>query len=177
MKKPSVTELIALLDKPALLKWANQKGLEGIDISKERSKWLGAGLSIHSQIEGYVKSGTPFISKDDELRFCDFLKDKDIISYETDIETEWFVGRYDMKIKWKDKTYIIDFKNNAKRVYFEHKLQLVAYSMADPCDAYAIVSVPSFTVMNIKIENIEPYHEIMKSLSSIYTHKQTILSL
>jgi len=40
MKKPSVTELLRILDKPALLNWANKQGLLGIDISVKRKEWL-----------------------------------------------------------------------------------------------------------------------------------------
>ena len=52
-----------------------------------------------------------------------------LLDFEQKIETEYFQGRYDIKLKWNDKIYIMDFKNNAKAVYFENKLQLIAYSM------------------------------------------------
>lgn len=172
--KPSVTDLLKLLDKPALLNWANKKGLEGIDISKERSKWLNAGVSIHSQIESYIRNGEPFISEANQAAFNTFIFDKEILGLECRIETEWFTGRYDIKVKWNDKTYIMDFKNKSKKIYFENKLQLIAYSMAEPCDSFAIVSVPAFTVMNFNVQNREPYEEIMKCLSKIYNLKSEI---
>ena len=172
--KPSVTDLLKLLDKPALLSWANKKGLEGVDISKERSKWLNAGTSIHSQIENYIRKGEPFISEIDQSYFKCFIEDKEILGLENKIETEWFVGRYDIKVKWKNKIYLMDFKNNSKRIYFENKLQLIGYGMAEQCDCFAVVSVPSFTVMNFKVDNREPYEEILKCLSKIYTLKSII---
>jgi hypothetical protein len=172
--KPSVTDLLKLLDKPALLSWANKKGLEGIDISKERSKWLNAGTSIHSQIENYIKNGDPFISEIDQSYFDCFIFDKEILGLECKIETEWFTGRYDIKVKWMDKVYIMDFKNKSKKIYFENKLQLIAYAMAEPCDCFAIVSVPSFTVMNFNVKDRKPYEEILKNLSNIYKLKLEI---
>ena len=172
--KPSLTDLLKLLDKPALLNWANQQGLKGIDISKERSKWLNAGTSIHSQIENYIRKGEPFISDIDQSYFNCFIADKEILGLECKVETKWFTGRYDIKVKWHDKTYIMDFKNNSKGIYFENKLQLVGYGMGELCDCFAIVSVPSFTVMNFKIENREPYEKILKSLSEIHYQKWLI---
>jgi hypothetical protein len=173
-KKPHLTELLSLLDKPALKKWANQQGLKGIDITKESSKWMNAGTSIHSQIENYIRKGEPFISDIDQSYFKCFIEDKEILGLENNIETEWFKGRYDIKVKWKDKIYLMDFKNHSKRIYFENKLQLIGYGMAEQCDCFAVVSVPSFTVMNFKVENRSPYEEILKCLSKIYTLKQEI---
>ena len=79
MKKPSVTELIKLLDKPALMYWANKQGLAGIDIKTERKKWLNDGTSMHSQVEEYVKNKTPFLNKDHQDNFDKFIFDKEIL--------------------------------------------------------------------------------------------------
>lgn len=174
MTKPTVSELIKLLDKPALLNWANKQGLAGVDISKKRQEWLDAGTSIHSQIEDYLRNGTPFVSTEDQDRFEAFMSGKKLISLESSIETEWFKGRYDIKIDWGGKIYLMDFKKNARAIYFENKLQLVAYSMAEPCDKFAIVSVPSFKVMNFEIRDKKPYEEILKSLSIIHQQKMLI---
>jgi len=172
--KPSISELLRLLDKPALLKWANQQGLKGVDISKERSKWLNAGTSIHSQIEKFIRDGECFINKDAQLNCINFLSDKEILGLECSIETEWFTGRYDIKVKWKDKIYLMDFKNKGKRIYLENKLQLIGYGMAEECDSFAIVSVPSFNIMNFNVTDRKPYEEILKSLSNIYKLKTQI---
>jgi hypothetical protein len=172
--KPSVTELLKLLDKPALLKWANQQGLKGIDIEKERPKWLNAGLSIHSQIENFIKNGEQFIKQEDQNNCVQFLSDKQVLGLECKIETEWFTGRYDFKTLWNEKVYIIDFKRDHKNLYFENKLQLIAYSMAEKCDCFAIVSVPDFKVINFKVDNREPYEEIIKCLSKIYALKSEL---
>lgn len=174
IKKPSVTELLKLLDKPALISWANKKGLEGIDISKKKLEWLSNGTDIHYQIEQFIRNQEPFNNKEDEDKFIAFISDKKILGYETFLETDWFTGRYDLLVEWNNKKYLVDFKRKHKRVYLEDKLQLVGYSLAIPCDAFCIVSVPDFTVMNIKIDNREPYVEILKSLSNIYINKQLL---
>jgi len=176
-KKPSVTQLISLLDKPALLNWANQQGLKGIDIKKERSKWLNSGSSIHRQIEMFIRNGDPFTRSEDQAKFKVFIADKQILGLECKIETDWFIGQYDIKVAWNGKTYIMDFKNNSKGIYFENKLQLIGYGMGEPSDCFAVVSVPEFTVMNFKVENKTPYEEILKSLSQIHYQKWLLNNL
>lgn len=174
--KPSVTELIKLLDKPALLIWANKQGLSGINISEDRNRRLSNGTSIHSQIEKYIREGEPFISEQTQNNFKKFMLDKEIISIENKIETEWFTGRYDIKIRWNDKIYLMDFKLGVKNIYFEHKLQLIGYAMGTECDSFAIVKVPEFIVMNFCVQDRTPYQEILKSLSNIYYQKLKIIN-
>lgn len=172
-KKPSVTELIKLLDKPALLKWANKIGLQGIALDEYRKNILKAGTSIHSQIEHFIISNIPFENTQDQLNFLEFISGKEIIDVEKNIETEWFTGRIDIIFKYNGKTYICDFKNNQENIYFENVLQLTAYRMAIPCDFIAVIGVPKFKFMPIySIIDYTPYEEIIKSLSNIYTLKQ-----
>jgi len=175
--KPTVTQLLKLLDKPALLNWANKQGLKGIDINQERKKYLNDGTSIHSQIENFIRHGEQFDSEYAQFQFTKFIENKEILGIENKIETEWFKGRYDIKLKYNDKIYLVDFKSNAKRIYLENKLQLVAYGMAEECDSFAVVSVPDFTIMNFNVKDRKPYEEILKSLSIIYNCKNEIEEL
>lgn len=174
MKKPSVTELIKLLDKPALMYWANKQGLAGIDIKTERKKWLNDGTSMHSQVEEYVKNKTPFLNKEHQENFDRFAFDKEILFLEKKIETDYFTGRIDIAYKQNDKVFIGDFKNNQTSLYFENKLQLVSYSMAEQCDSFAIISMPSFEIIPVPIEDKTPFEEIIKALAVIYQHKNIV---
>ena len=174
VKKPSVTELTALLNKPALINWANKRGLKGIDITKKRSQWLDYGVSIHSQIENYIKEGTNFLKIEDQNRFNHFVEGKEIIESEKTIKTEWFTGKYDLLFKQHGQKFLIDFKTNQKNIYLENILQLVGYSMAEKCDLLAIVSVPEFRLIDVEVKNREPYENILKALSSIYYCKKDI---
>lgn len=169
--KPSVTELIAMLDKPALMKWANKIGLEGIKLDDYRKKVMNKGTSLHKQIENYFLHKTPFLDADFFSKFEWFMKDKEIISVETKIENDYFKGRYDIKLKFNDLIYICDFKTNCKGVYFENKLQLASYRMAAGCDKIAIISIPLFLFMEINIEDYKPYEQIMINLSNIHNLK------
>jgi ATP-dependent exoDNAse (exonuclease V) beta subunit len=114
MKKPSVTQLLDLLAKPALIGWANKQGLAGIDIEISRKKTLEAGTSIHSQIENYCKGEGDFINDIDRTRFCYFKRDKKLLCVEKEIETEWFIGRYDVKFEHNGKHVIVDYKSGFK---------------------------------------------------------------
>lgn len=172
MKKPSITELIKLLDKPALLSWANKQGLKGIDISKSVSK--KEGTSIHQQIERYIKHGVAFNEIHNQIYFDKLFNDKKIIYNELEIETDYFKGRIDLCYSQNNDIYISDFKLNRRQVYFEDKLQLVAYSMAVKCSKFSIISVPDFNEITFDIPDVERYINIIKSLSDIYTNKQLI---
>jgi hypothetical protein len=163
MKKPSVTQLIGMLDKPALLRWANRQGLLGIDIEKERRKWLDDGTSIHAQIER-----REFIVPEHAANYARFIEDKEVISAEKWIETEWFIGRYDCKLRWRGSDWLVDWKSGAG-IYLESKLQLVAYGMAEPADNFAVVNVPEFVLNDAKIgENRRKFEDIMISLAKIH---------
>lgn len=172
--KPSVTNLIQLLDKPALLNWANKIGLQGIKIDDYRKKSLSSGSSLHKQIENYVLHKVPFEKPENEINFNNFLFNKKIIDIEKKIETEYFTGRIDIKISINGFVYLCDFKSNQKYIYFENKLQLAAYSMAENCDGFAIISIPDFTFIPFAMPSKKSYQEIIINLSNIYKLKKQI---
>jgi len=172
--KPTVTQLIDLLNKPALLNWANNIGLQGIGLDEYRNKAKKDGTSLHNQIECFIKEGKSFENKGTEEKFKRYFLDKKIISFEKSIETDYFKGRYDILIEYNSKKYICDFKSNQKMAYFENKLQLVAYRMAEPCDNVGIISIPDFKFISTNIIDFYKYEEILKSLSIIYNIKKSI---
>lgn len=176
MKKPSVTQLLDLLAKPALISWANRQGLLGIDIEEQRKKAKLDGTSLHSQIENVCKGTGDFEREIDRDSFDRFMLDKEVISIEQKIETEWFVGRYDAKIKVGSSEYIIDYKSGFKgQIYLEHKLQLVAYAMAENAQI-AIVPIPQFHLIPINLKDAKPYEDMLINLSKIWQLKKEIES-
>lgn len=172
--KPALTTLIKMLDKPALLSWANKIGLEGIRLNEYRKKVTGDGTSLHKQIEDYHFKNIPFKDPKHQENFDNYFKDKLILDLEEKIETDYFQGRLDLRINYKGKIYLCDFKSNHKRVYFENILQLAGYRMDSKCDGVGIISIPDFTFIPVKVEDFTPYEEILKNLSNIYKLKQTI---
>ena len=172
MKKPSVTQLLDLLAKPALISWANKQGLLGIDIAQSRKRILANGTSLHSQAEHGV-----FDKESDAINFNVFMRDKSIIAQEQNIETHWFVGRYDAKIQYGNDTFIVDYKTGFKgKLYLEHKLQLVAYTMAEPA-SMAIVGIPQFQLFEVQVEDRVPYEQMLINLSILWNLKNDISRL
>jgi hypothetical protein len=168
MRKPSVTKLLDILAKPALIEWANRKGLEGIDIVEYRAQKMQSGTDLHKEIEMACKGEGWFSREIDGMNFKRFFAGKKILANEGKIETEWFVGRYDISFVDSDGVeYIADFKRGYKRTYLEHKLQLIAYTMARPAEM-AIIPIPQFQMVPIAIQNRKPYENILKNLSAIY---------
>lgn len=164
--KPSVTELINLLDKPGLMKWANKIGLEGTKLSAYRTSVQNHGTSKHAVIENFTNNAE--LSGDEAVdnMMVKFFSDKEIISTEQSIETDYFTGRYDVKLKWDGLIYICDYKRSS-RVYFENKLQLAAYKMADQCDGLAVIHTKEFVIEPINID-MNLYTEILITLSKLY---------
>lgn len=160
-----------MLDKPALLKWANKIGLEGIKLDDYRSKSKQSGTSLHEQIEQYLKF--KILPDDKELsnRIVMFFSDKEIISVEESFECEYYTGRFDVKLRWKDFVFICDFKSNSG-VYFETKLQLAAYKMVCECDHVAVIHLPELLIRPVSI--YPEYYKFITCLSELYTLKQKI---
>jgi hypothetical protein len=171
--KPSVSQLLDLLNKPALLNWANKIGLEGVKLSDYRKQSTAKGTSLHNQVELFLLHKTPFKDKEVQKCFEKFISDKEVIAIEKDIETDSFVGRYDIKLKFNSEVYICDFKSS-DGIYFENKLQLIAYKVADGADKLAIIQLPIFEMKVLDISNYEPYENILECLSIIYNNKKFI---
>lgn len=172
MKKPHVTELLELLNKPALINWANKIGLQGIALSDFRKEALRKGSVIHREIENYVLDGIPFEKPEYQDRFNKFMEDKKILTIEKVIETDLFTGRLDCVLEFNGKTYLCDFKSQ-DGIYLETVLQLTAYHMAEPTDYIAVIHVPKFTFRPIyKVVDFQPYEGIIKALVHIYNQKQ-----
>ena len=174
MKKPSVSELIGLLDKPRLLPWANKIGLEGISLNSYRQEKLANGSSNHKMVENFIKHKTPYLNKFTQIRAEMFFEGIEVLGVEEKIETDYFTGRYDLKIKKNGIIYMCDFKSNHRKHYDENILQLAAYKMASNSDKVAIISLPDFDWMPLEINDFSIYEDILKNLSNIYNLKQQL---
>lgn len=174
MKKPSVTELIKLLDKPALVKWANKMGLQGVNTDEYSKKVMQSGTDYHNQIEKFLKNGECFESQLVQDKCIEFFTGADILGVEENIETDYFIGRVDVRYKKDGLLYVCDFKLNKKKLYLENKLQLVAYRMATGADKIGIVAIPYFQMLPVEITDYTPYEQILINLSNIYRLKGEI---
>jgi hypothetical protein len=171
MKKPSVSDLIGLLDKPGLMFWANKIGLKGESLAAYKTKIRNKGTSIHSIVESFSVDG--LLSSDDELnkKMINFFSDKEIIDSEQSFETEYYTGRYDVRLKWKGLIYKCDYKSSSK-VYLENKIQLAAYKLAfpDDDDSLAVIHLKDFVISPINLD-MNLYEELLIALSKVYELK------
>jgi len=169
--KPSVTELLNLLDKPGLLPWANKIGLEGISLKEYRKKCLSKGSSLHKQIEAFINDGVEFEDEKNQENCIKFLSGVIVLDIESKIETDHYQGRYDIRYEREGEIFIGDFKSS-NGIYLENVLQLVAYSIAEDIDNISIIEIPSFKEKIITVKDKRPFIEILKSLSTIYEMKE-----
>lgn len=171
INKPTVSQLIGLLDKPNLLKWANKIGLEGIKLEDYRKASTGDGDNIHKQIENDLKHGIAF----DNPAFQSFKSRYEVVQVEPVIECEHYRGRADVVMRRNDQLYLFDFKN-ANAIYFEQKLQLVAYKRVLKVDRIGIVNTTYFTenIVDLLSEHEAAYTRVLSALVMIWNAKQIL---
>lgn len=161
-----------MLDKPGLLYWANKIGLEGVKLSDYRKKSTEDGTSLHNQIRDFVLHKKPIQDPLLKKNFNEFTQKVELIDVEQKIETEYFIGRYDVKFSYNNKTYITDFKSS-DGIYFETKLQLCAYKMAHPECFIGVTNIPSMITTPIQLD-FNKGKEILICLSKIYQLKNEL---
>jgi hypothetical protein len=168
-KKPSVTELVGQLDKPALLGWANRIGLEGKSLLDARRQNMTQGASLHKQLERWLLSDTPIDDEAFQSKAKKFFQDKNVVACEKSFDHEKFTGRFDVKYETDDGTaWICDFKTNQSRLYRENKLQLAAYRMVEGCDRVAVISIPDMKLIEAVIPDFSPYEEMILHLAEVF---------
>jgi len=137
---PGVTTVLGILNKPALVKWANNLGLQGIDSTKYVSDLASIGTLTHSMIEGHLMASPPDLSEysPDEItkakvafeKYLKWEKEQKLepILIEKLLVSELFQfgGQIDLYAKLNGKRCLIDFKT-CKTIYPEHMYQLAAY--------------------------------------------------
>ncbi len=138
---PGTTTIIGVMDKPALVPWANGLGLQGIEVGKYVDALAEIGSLAHLIIEKYLKKETmnyddysPNTVKAAEnavLKFFHWLeskKDFEVIGSEMVLISEKYQygGTIDLYCFVDGKYTLIDLKT-CKACYGEHYTQVSAY--------------------------------------------------
>jgi hypothetical protein len=137
---PGVTTITGILDKPALVKWANNLGLQGIDSSKYRDEMADIGTLAHYFIMCYLTGEEPDTSDYSKeqidkaenclLSFFEWEKSHPIKSLivEQPLVSEQYQygGTIDCYARCDGGLWLIDFKTG-KAIYPEMFYQLAAY--------------------------------------------------
>lgn len=153
---PSVTTIIGVLDKPALVGWAANKAIDYIlehrnDMDgahfwdNARKAWRDAaskaadhGTAVHALAEEWIKGGTPLPDTDEHARAFEALQawaERERLAF-TEAETEVFstawgyAGKLDaIATDGMGRRVLVDFKTSSG-IWPEYKVQVSAYKAA-----------------------------------------------
>jgi hypothetical protein len=138
---PGVTTVLGILNKPALVKWANNLGLQGIDSTKYRDAAANVGTLSHAMICAHLKgekADTSEYSQQDIsmaetslIKYWDWEKEHVIepvlIEEPLVSEEHGFGGTIDSVVTCNGELWLVDYKTG-KAIYPEMFIQLAAYS-------------------------------------------------
>ncbi len=138
---PSVTTIIGVLNKPALLEWAYQCGLRGEDYKKVRDTAADVGTLAHYMIQCHLR-GEPPDTKDYSannielaenclIKYWEWEKEhpqfKPVLIEEPLVSEVYnFGGTIDCLVSDGDNYHLIDHKSS-KTIYPDMFIQLAAY--------------------------------------------------
>jgi len=168
-KVPGVTTVLGVLNKPALVIWANRLGLQGIDSSKYRDGMADIGTLAHQMIVDYFKgeeTDTNEYSKSQIdaaenclLSFWEWEKGHKIEVILAEIplvsREHGYGGTIDCFCKLDGQPTLLDFKTG-KAIYPEFFYQLAAY---EQLLAEAGHSFEASRILRIGRDNDEGFEE------------------
>ena len=137
---PGVTTILGVLNKPALVPWANKMGLQGIDTTRYVDELADAGTLAHAMILTHHGGEAPDFSHYNEYQqelagnafasYLNWLKDHTVEPWVTEqplvSELYKFGGTPDMLANVDGVATLLDFKTG-KAIYPEHYHQVAAY--------------------------------------------------
>ncbi len=137
---PGVTTILGVLNKPALVPWANRLGLEGIDSSKYTDESARIGTLAHYLVQCHLTGENPDTStygsfeidkaENALLSYYEWEKTRQIEPIENELplisEQYRYGGTIDCYCKINGEFWLLDFKTG-KAIYPEMLTQLSAY--------------------------------------------------
>ena len=188
---PSVTTILGILGKPALIHWAWTMGCEGKDYRAVRDDAATVGTLAHYLILCYLKREAPdtseYSAEDIDraenalLKFWDWEKSHTIepILVEASLISECygFGGTIDFYGVVDGEETLVDFKTG-KALYDEHFLQLAAYEQLLAENDYLVSAVK---ILRIGRDSDEGFEErsmgIMANQLEVFEHCRGIYNL
>ncbi len=157
---PSVTEVLDVLAKPGLLRWAWQQGVEGRDYLDVLDERADVGSLVHRRILAFFRGDNINLYAYDLeqveeaercfSKFASWLKKHNVVPIllEEALTCETFGGTVDNYCVLDGVKTIIDYKTS-KAVYFEHFCQLAGYKM--------LLDLNGYDVQRVMVLRISPY--------------------
>lgn len=139
---PGVTTVLGVINKPALIRWANDLGLQGVDSTKYVDETAKIGTLAHEMVQEYLggpgwdrsayNPGQIDLAENAVLSFYEWER-RNVESFKTIFIEEQFVSetnRYGGTVDWygelNGEMWLVDFKT-CKTLYPEHTYQTAAY--------------------------------------------------
>lgn len=185
---PSATTIISILNKPALVKWANIMGFKRTRTEDILSRAAEIGTLMHDCLEKFFK-GEKFSLPEKHFNYKDILlirldgffgwKEKQsnvkAILLEEELVTDTFGGTMDFYGELNSENIILDFKTSSN-VYSSMFLQLAAYTIIMEERGYQVdaVGILHITEKGTKLhrksrEELEKYVVAYKALVIMFT--------
>jgi len=171
IRVPGVTTILGVLNKPALVKWANNLGLKGIDSSKYVDDKADIGTLAHQMIADYLRgmdtdtseysAGQISQAENSVLSFYEWEKThplKPILIEKPLVSEEYrFGGTIDCLAELDGKPMLIDFKTG-KGIYDEMLAQVAAYYHLLKENEYDVESAMILRIGRDEDEGFEERH-------------------
>ena len=192
---PGTTTITGLLNKPYLIKWANNLGLEGIDSSKYTDEAAAIGTLAHAMVQAHLQK--------DELNMDQYSKiqidhaENSLISFfewksrhlvdpilcETPMVSEElkYGGTLDCYCMLDGEPVLLDIKTG-KAVYEEYFVQLAAYrnlleERGHPVNRCMILRIGRDETEGFEertVTDTSKYFEIFRNLLNVYYIKKEL---
>ena len=186
---PGVTTILGVLNKPALVPWANRLGLQGIDVKKYVDDKAEIGTCAHYLIECDVKGIEPDLSdyspktvalaENGLLKWLDWKTSSfELVGSEMKLVSEnyRYGGTCDIVCRKQDKTLLVDIKTSGSGVWPEMKHQVCAYENLLRENGYLIDEIWILRVGRddsegfdaVKVSNWEKHFEVFRHCRALY---------
>ena len=137
---PGTTTITGLLNKPYLVKWANNLGLEGIDSSKYTDEAAAVGTLAHAMVQAHLQKDELDMNQFSKVQidlaenalisFFEWKSRHEILPIACEMpmvsEALRYGGTIDCYCMLDGKPTLLDFKTG-KAIYEEYFVQLAAY--------------------------------------------------
>ena len=194
---PGATTVTGLLNKPALVKWANNLGLQGIDSTKYVDKAASIGTLIHALVEAHITGKQADLTEYSPLevemaqngfnKYLDWEKQHKIepIFNEKSFVSEKYKygGTLDFYCKVDGKYTLVDFKSG-KGIFNEYFLQVSSYANLLKENKHKVEQIMILNIGRNEAElfqhrEIQPttfkkYFDMFKALLKVYYIKKDL---
>jgi hypothetical protein len=192
---PGTTTILGVINKPALMYWAWDLGMQGIDYRKYTDEMASIGTLVHKRIEDHIKGvETDFADyRPTQIKISDVGYHK-FLEWEQENNPQYlrselmlssakygYGGTVDLYARIGEKYVLIDFKTS-KAIYDDQFCQVSAYAQllrenGMLCDEVMILRIgrdesEGFEVRKVNQEEL--YFEVFKNALSIYNNKKKL---